>query len=598
MLETKSNGNTNPNSTLIALKPRQVMLAELNTKMTTTTKKKDHKKTLTLKPDQKALLLHSVLRYVERNGYSKTLKRFLSEAEIENDSWKACSLDLEDMYCKYLETCSHADTNLSTYKEKELQMDGMTKIDGDSNCAAPERTASKKKKKKSDENNRNTDADQSGASDKLTESAKNSKGTLANDMVTEANVKSKEKKKRKKISDSLDQTEQVSSEKEKKKSDNLSDSPDQTEQVNSEALQKPAEAVVSELQMNESTKKHKDKKKKKSNVISESLDGNLEQEQLDSLPGITEEKSKDSEAKAKTKDKKKKNKPGTISVVENIEQCGLKDKQGLIADQLVSSALENTSDIQLEKKKVVSKDKKRKKEGSVCERLFGGVGVVVDKESPITIDSTKECFQISEDVTTKEKKGSKKRKRLASDGNEYQPAEEVAVEESKRRKTEGMEESKSSEQTTKVDAIPGGDGRAGEENKEENGQIGCKESTFFKQLDEHANGKLEKNGGEKSAAQKTIRKQCNGSAEPKTVNAFQRVRVDEVVFPDERLQDNSYWAKDGAEIGYGAKAQEVLGQVRGRDFRHEKTKKKRGSYRGGQIDLQSHSVKFNYSDED
>lgn len=35
-----------------------------------------------------------------------------------------------------------------------------------------------------------------------------------------------------------------------------------------------------------------------------------------------------------------------------------------------------------------------------------------------------------------------------------------------------------------------------------------------------------------------------------------------------------------------------------RDFRHEKTKKKRGTYRGGQIDLQSHSIKFNYDDED
>ncbi|KAF9604719.1 hypothetical protein IFM89_009155 [Coptis chinensis] len=35
-----------------------------------------------------------------------------------------------------------------------------------------------------------------------------------------------------------------------------------------------------------------------------------------------------------------------------------------------------------------------------------------------------------------------------------------------------------------------------------------------------------------------------------------------------------------------------------RDFRHEKTKKKRGSYRGGQIDLQTHSIKFNYSDEE
>ena len=35
-----------------------------------------------------------------------------------------------------------------------------------------------------------------------------------------------------------------------------------------------------------------------------------------------------------------------------------------------------------------------------------------------------------------------------------------------------------------------------------------------------------------------------------------------------------------------------------RDFRHEKTKKNRGSYTGGLIDLQSHSVKFSYSDEE
>ncbi|KAG7966069.1 hypothetical protein I3843_08G031500 [Carya illinoinensis] len=85
---------------------------------------------------------------------------------------------------------------------------------------------------------------------------------------------------------------------------------------------------------------------------------------------------------------------------------------------------------------------------------------------------------------------------------------------------------------------------------------------------------------------------------PKTANAFQRVKSDEVVFTDERLKDNSYWAKGGAESGYGAKAQEILGQVRGRDFRHEKTKKKRGTYRGGQIDLQSHSIRFNYSDDE
>jgi hypothetical protein len=82
------------------------------------------------------------------------------------------------------------------------------------------------------------------------------------------------------------------------------------------------------------------------------------------------------------------------------------------------------------------------------------------------------------------------------------------------------------------------------------------------------------------------------------VNAFQRVKLEDVKFADDRLQDNSYWAKGGADSGYGAKAQEVLGQVRGRGFRHEKTKKKRGTYRGGQIDLQTHSIKFNDSDDE
>lgn len=38
-------------------------------------------------------------------------------------------------------------------------------------------------------------------------------------------------------------------------------------------------------------------------------------------------------------------------------------------------------------------------------------------------------------------------------------------------------------------------------------------------------------------------------------------------------------------------------QVRGKDFRHEKTKKKRGNYRGGTITLQSHSIKFDGHDD-
>ena len=38
-------------------------------------------------------------------------------------------------------------------------------------------------------------------------------------------------------------------------------------------------------------------------------------------------------------------------------------------------------------------------------------------------------------------------------------------------------------------------------------------------------------------------------------------------------------------------------QVRGKDFRHEKTKKKRGTYRGGVIDNAVNSVKFDSDGE-
>ncbi|KAJ1433432.1 SRP40, C-terminal [Sesbania bispinosa] len=123
-----------------------------------------------------------------------------------------------------------------------------------------------------------------------------------------------------------------------------------------------------------------------------------------------------------------------------------------------------------------------------------------------------------------------------------------------------------------------------------------------KTSNEQSNGKTNgyhENDKERSSVQKSQKKQHKGSVEQKSAKtAFQRVQAEKVEFADERLQDNSYWAKGGAENGYGAKAEEILGQVRGRDFRHEKTKKKRGTYRGGQIDLHSHSIKFNYSDEE
>jgi hypothetical protein len=49
---------------------------------------------------------------------------------------------------------------------------------------------------------------------------------------------------------------------------------------------------------------------------------------------------------------------------------------------------------------------------------------------------------------------------------------------------------------------------------------------------------------------------------------------------------------------YGQKANEILEKVHGKDFRAAKTKKKKGSYRGGPIERGVNSIKFNYSDEE
>lgn len=47
-----------------------------------------------------------------------------------------------------------------------------------------------------------------------------------------------------------------------------------------------------------------------------------------------------------------------------------------------------------------------------------------------------------------------------------------------------------------------------------------------------------------------------------------------------------------ARGSYGEKANNDLKNTRGKQFKHEKTKKKRGSYRGGPIDMRVNSIKF------
>jgi SRP40, C-terminal domain len=68
---------------------------------------------------------------------------------------------------------------------------------------------------------------------------------------------------------------------------------------------------------------------------------------------------------------------------------------------------------------------------------------------------------------------------------------------------------------------------------------------------------------------------------------FSRIRNDIEVHPG--VSSNEY---NAGEHNYGAQAHRDLIVTRGDGFRKEKQKKKRGAYRGGVIDFESRSFKF------
>ncbi|QRV87941.1 SRP40, carboxy-terminal domain protein [Ceratobasidium sp. AG-Ba] len=69
----------------------------------------------------------------------------------------------------------------------------------------------------------------------------------------------------------------------------------------------------------------------------------------------------------------------------------------------------------------------------------------------------------------------------------------------------------------------------------------------------------------------------------KPIVPFSRIKADDVVYADPRLMDNRFESKGGATGDYGERASRDLIVTRGAGFRKEKNKKKRGSYRGGEI---------------
>lgn len=101
---------------------------------------------------------------------------------------------------------------------------------------------------------------------------------------------------------------------------------------------------------------------------------------------------------------------------------------------------------------------------------------------------------------------------------------------------------------------------------------------------------------ENTASEDTSEPKVPKTKKLKKNESFRRVIAEDVIVPDQ-LADNSFDAKIGARGDWGQKANEDLRFTKGKSFRHEKTKKKRGSYRGGNINVSVNSIKFS-DDED
>ena len=113
-----------------------------------------------------------------------------------------------------------------------------------------------------------------------------------------------------------------------------------------------------------------------------------------------------------------------------------------------------------------------------------------------------------------------------------------------------------------------------------------KSSSNSDTTDEDENKKKRKLSNDTKSPAVLKKKKENGTT-PKN-SPFRRVESDKIEITNAALRDNSYKSFDT----YGAKASKDLIVTQGKSFRHEKTKKKRGSYRGGEINMGVNSVKF------
>jgi len=212
------------------------------------------------------------------------------------------------------------------------------------------------------------------------------------------------------------------------------------------------------------------------------------------------------------------------------------------------------------------------------------------RKREVTVEDKDEEKQTDTNKRRKIQKGKKKGKKEKKEAKEGKK-EKKQKEENERKEREEKErmEKENKEKQEQEQAVPESKkkkkkGKKAKTSKAQDTDIACV-------VEEQSKGS-EKKEEESKALESNEVVAANGNAHKSTPRPFKRVREEEI-YVDPRLQDNSYGALKSRGGVWGDKANAVLGAVRGKGFRHEKTKKKRGSYRGGQIDSNRvASIKF------
>lgn len=186
-----------------------------------------------------------------------------------------------------------------------------------------------------------------------------------------------------------------------------------------------------------------------------------------------------------------------------------------------------------------------------------------------------------------QKKKKKKRKAESSDDiNDHKKAKLDKTEEDSEDVKDGKKEKSADKKSKTKKKDKKKKKNIAEDDSEENEKDTNDNEIIDKKTNELDNDQLEENDIDD---ENTVPKQQLKNA------PFRRVISESVDVPH-HLRDNSFEAKIGASGDWGEKANLDLKYTKGKSFRHEKTKKKRGSYKGGSINTSVNSIKFDDSD--